>query len=108
MKLHIKRNDIVKVITGDDLGKTGKVLKVFRQEYRAIVEGVNFVKRHLRKGHPQAQQGGIIQKEAPVHISNLMLVCMKCNELTRIVKKELADGNRVRACKNCGEILDKV
>jgi large subunit ribosomal protein L24 len=107
-KFYIKRNDLVKVISGDDKGKTGRVLKVFPKEARIIVEKVNLIKRHLRKGHPSAPQGGIIEKEAPIHISNVMLVCTKCNKPTRVAKVELSDGSKVRKCKKCNEIIDKV
>lgn len=106
--MHIKKNDVVKVISGEYTGKTGKVLKVFPKENRVIVEGVNFIKRHLKKGHPQAQQGGIVQKESPVQASNLMLLCTKCNKTTRVAMQELADKKKVRVCKHCKEIIDKV
>ena len=105
---HIKKNDTVKIISGEDAGKTGKVLKVFPVEQRIIVEKVNFIKRHLKKGHPQAQQGGIVEKESPIHMSNAMLFCVKCNKTTRVGIKELADKKKVRVCKHCKEIIDKV
>jgi large subunit ribosomal protein L24 len=105
-KLHIKKNDKVIVIAGKEKGKIGTVLKVITQNERAVVEKLNIVKRHTRPGGKSAQ-GGIIEKEAPIHISNLMLVCGKCAEAARVGKKVLEDGSKVRLCKKCGEILDK-
>jgi len=105
-KLHIKKNDKVIVIAGKEKGKIGTVLKVIPQNERAVVEKLNIVKRHTRPGGKSAQ-GGIIEKEAPIHISNLMLVCGKCAEAARVGKKVLEDSSKVRFCKKCGEILDK-
>jgi len=105
-KLHIKKNDKVIVIAGKEKGKIGTVLKVIPQNERAVVEKLNIVKRHTRPGGKSAQ-GGIIEKEAPIHISNLMLVCGKCAEAARVGKKVLEDGSKVRFCKKCGEILDR-
>jgi len=107
--MKIKRGDTVLVIAGDDKGKTGKVLKVFPDENRAIVEGINFIKRHTRQTQ-RVQQGGIIEKEGPIHISNLMLFCPKCSSPTKIAYKILeAEGGgkstKVRICKRCGEIV---
>ncbi|MBW1981118.1 MAG: 50S ribosomal protein L24 [Deltaproteobacteria bacterium] len=104
-KYHIKRDDTVMVIAGKEKGKTGKVLKVFPKKDRAVVEKVNFIKRHLRPG-AYSRQGGIVEKENPLHISNLMVVCSKCTDPTRVGRKVLEDGKRVRYCKKCGEILD--
>jgi len=101
----IKKNDKVTVLTGKEKGKIGTVLKVDEEKSRAIVEKVNMVKRHARPGGRSAQ-GGIIEKEAPIHISNLMLVCNKCAEPSRIGKRSLEDGSKVRVCKKCGELLD--
>jgi large subunit ribosomal protein L24 len=105
-KLHIKKNDKVIVIAGKEKGKIGTILKVIPQDERAVVEKLNIVKRHTRPGGKSAQ-GGIIEKEAPIHISNLMLVCGKCAEAARVGKKVLEDGSKVRFCKKCGEILDR-
>lgn len=107
-KLHVKKSDTVVLISGNEKGKKGRILKVFPKEMRVIVEGMNFVKRHLKKGHPKAQQGGIIQKESPVHISRVMLFCVKCNNPTRISYRILAEGEKVRVCKKCNEIIDKI
>ncbi|MCD6168968.1 MAG: 50S ribosomal protein L24 [Candidatus Latescibacteria bacterium] len=102
----IKKNDTVLVIAGDYKGKQGRVLKVFPKEDKAIVEHVNMVKRHTR---PRTnQQGGILEKEAPIQLSNLMVICKSCNQVTRVARKTMEDGTRVRVCKRCGEMLDAV
>ena len=107
--MKIKKGDSVLVIAGDDKGKTGKVLKVFLDKSRAIVEGINFIKRHTRKTQ-RAQKGGIIEKEGSVHISNLMLFCPKCSSPTKVAYKilegEVGGGpSKVRICRKCGEIV---
>jgi large subunit ribosomal protein L24 len=101
----IKKNDKVIVLVGKEKGKVGAVLKVDSEKGTALVEKVNMVKRHTRPGGKSAQ-GGIIEKEASMHISNLMLLCNKCAEPARIGKRQLEDGSRVRICKKCGELLD--
>jgi large subunit ribosomal protein L24 len=105
-KFHIRKNDKVMMIAGKEKGKIGTVLKLIANKQSAIVEKLNMVKRHTRPGG-KAAKGGIVEKEAPIHISNLMLVCGKCAEAVRIGKKVLEDGSKVRFCKKCGEILDK-
>lgn len=105
-KVHVKKGDTVLVITGKDAGKKGKVLTVFPKEQRVIVEGVNVVKRHT-KPNKKMPQGGIVEKEAPIASSNVMLYCNKCNNPTRIGRKFLDDGTKVRVCKKCGEVIDK-
>jgi len=105
-KFYIRKNDKVMVIAGKEKGKIGTVLKVIYEKEGIIVEKLNMVKRHTRPGGKNAK-GGIIEKEGPINISNLMLVCGKCAEITRIGKKVLEDGSKVRFCKKCGEILDK-
>ncbi|AEH45336.1 ribosomal protein L24 [Thermodesulfatator indicus DSM 15286] len=104
VKVHIRKNDQVVVITGKDKGKIGKVLQVFPRRQRAIVEGVNIVKRHM-KPTPYTE-GGIVEKPAPVHISNLMVFCPKCNKGVKVGRKFLEDGTKVRVCKKCGEIIE--
>ena len=101
----IKKDDKVIVRKGREKGRIGTVLKVEAEKRRAIVEKVNVIKRHTRPGGKSAK-GGIIEKEASIHISNLMLICSKCAEPTRIGKRQLEDGSKVRACKKCGELLD--
>lgn len=104
MPAKIKKGDRVIVTTGRDKGKRGDVLKVFPKESRALVTGVNMVKRHQRQ--TQRLQGGIVSKEAPVHLSNLAHVDPKSNEPTKIGWKELNDGRRVRFAKKSGEVID--
>ena len=104
IKLHIKKDDKVIVTTGRDCGKIGKVLSVLPEKNRAVVEKVNVVKRHTRPN--QAGQGGIVEKEMPIHISNLQLVCDKCGEASRLGRKVLDDGKISRYCKKCGELVD--
>jgi len=101
---NIRKSDRVMVIAGTERGKEGKVIQVFPKKNRVIIQGINFVKRHT-KPRGQTQPGGIIEKEAPIHISNVMLICNKCNKTTKIAKRIMPDGNRVRLCKKCGEII---
>jgi len=105
MALKIKRGDLVEVISGKDKGKRGKVLKVIPRERKVIVEGVNMVKRHQRP-IPQLREGGIIEREAPIYISKVMVVCPNCDRRTRVGFKVLENGDKVRYCKKCGEIID--
>lgn len=104
--LKIKKNDTVKILTGKDRGKTGKVLAVYqgRGEKRVLVQGLNFVKKHTRRTR-EDQQGGVVQKESPVSISNLMIVCQKCGKATRIGFSNLSDGTKVRICRKCKELI---
>ncbi|HNZ36406.1 MAG: 50S ribosomal protein L24 [Candidatus Marinimicrobia bacterium] len=103
--LHIRKNDTVMVITGESKGKIGKVLKVFPDKERVIVEGVNFIKRHTRPNQ-QNPQGGIIEKEAPIHISNVKLV--HAGQATKIGYRTLKDGKKVRVARETGEIIDAI
>lgn len=105
-KVHIKRNDQVRVLAGREVGKQGKVLKVFPEKQRAIVEGLNFIKKAERPSQKMAQ-GGIVEKEAPLHVSNLQVICKHCNRPTRTGSKRLDDGKAVRTCKKCGEVLER-
>lgn len=100
----IKKNDMVYVLAGRDRGKTGKVFRVFPGKGRALVEGVNYVKKHARKTK-QDQQGGIVQKETSINMSNLALFCKTCNRHARTGINILADGTRSRFCKRCKEVL---
>ena len=102
---HIKKNDQVMVIAGKEKGKAGKILNVMPKKGYVLIEKVNFVKRHTRSGG-QNRQGGILEKEAPVHISNLMILCNKCTSPVKVGRKRLEDGKRVRYCKKCGELID--
>lgn len=104
-KSHIKKDDKVKVIAGKDKGKIGKVLRVDRKKDRILVENINVVKRHTR---PTAKnrQGGIVESEATVPWSNVMLMCSKCLSPVRIQMRRLDDGKKVRSCRKCNEIID--
>lgn len=101
----LKRNDQVEVIAGKDKGRVGKILRVIRDKNRAVVEKINIIKRHTKPSMGN-QQGGIIEKEASIHLSNLMLVCPKCARAVRVSKKVLDDGTNVRACKKCGGTIE--
>lgn len=102
IKLHIKKGDTVRILSGDHKGETGKVVKVYPEDYRAIVEGKNIVKRHVR---PSAETpGGIVEKEAPLHISKLMLV--DANGTASRISREKRDGKTVRVSKKTKEVID--
>ncbi len=103
---HIRKNDLVEVIAGKEKGKTGKVLQVFPKKDRVLVEKVNFIKRHSRPS-AKTRQGGIIQKEAPLHVTNVLLVCPKCNKGERMGNKKLDDGKKALVCKACGELIER-
>jgi large subunit ribosomal protein L24 len=102
----IKKDDTVKVLSGKDSGRTGKVLKVFREKGTALVERLNYVKKHTKGGTKGAQRGGIIEKEAPLRMAKLMIVCPKCSKPSRIGVRKIEDGDRFRYCKKCGEQID--
>jgi len=103
--MHIKKNDTVKVIAGREKGKTGKVLGVTKDQNRVLIEKINLMKKHQR---PDAKgKGGIVEKESPLHVSNVMLVCSKCNTGVRVGYKTLEDGKKVRVCIKCQELLDE-
>lgn len=102
--MKVVKNDTVLVVSGNFRGKKGKILKVFPKEQRIIVEGVNFIKKHTKKSQKNPQ-GGIIEREAPIHVSNVKVVCAKCGVPARIGRKVLDNKKRVRICKTCGEML---
>ncbi|GFO70623.1 50S ribosomal protein L24 [Geomonas limicola] len=104
-KLHVKKNDTVMVITGKDKAKTGKVLSLVPKKDGVLIEGINIVKRHTKARG--SEQGGILEKEAPVHISNVALFCAKCNKPVRTRITVLEDGKKARCCVKCGESFDK-
>lgn len=104
-QFRIHKDDKVQVIAGKDKGKIGKVLKILRKHDRVLVEKVNLVKRHTRGNPYSGQQGGIVEKEAPIHISNLAVVCDACAKPTRVGYKYTEDGKKVRFCKKCNEII---
>lgn len=101
--MNIRREDKVLVIAGRERGKTGKVRQVLPKDERVVIEGVNVVKRHMKPKSTTARQAGIIEKEAPLHISNVALVCPKCEKPTRVGHRFLPDGTKVRVCKRCDE-----
>jgi large subunit ribosomal protein L24 len=103
--VEIRKNDSVMVIAGKERGKTGKVLRVLRDEGAVIIERINIVKRHTKPRGPQ-QPGGIVEKEASIDASNIMIMCDKCNAPVRIGRKILADGKKIRICRRCQEALD--
>lgn len=102
---NIKKNDIVKILAGRDNGKTGKVLTVFPKKMKALVQGINMVKKHSRRQASDQQQGGIVHKESSINVSNLMIICQKCSKATRVGFNKLSDGTKVRICKKCKEII---
>ena len=103
--MKIRKNDNVLVIAGKDRGKKGKVRFAYPKKERLLVEGVNFVKKHTRALR-QVRQAGIIEREATIHMSNVMVVCSKCNKPTRIGFRFLEDGKKVRICRLCNEVID--
>ena len=107
MPAKIKKNDQVKVLAGKDRGKTGRVLQVLPRKGKAIVEGVQYYKRHTKPNPGKNIKGGIVEREGPIHLSNLLVVCTQCKEPSRIFRKALEDGRRVRACRKCGAELDR-
>jgi large subunit ribosomal protein L24 len=104
-KCQLKKDDKVKVLAGKDKGKVGKVLKVLRKKERVLVENINNVKRHTRP-NAQNRQGGIIETEAPIHWSNVQLMCNKCIAPVRIKMQRLDDGKKIRVCRKCNEVID--
>lgn len=104
-KNYLKINDQVEVITGKDKGRVGKIIKIYRKSDKAIVERINMIKRHT-KSRAADQEGQIVEKEAPIHVSNLKLVCPKCTNTVRVASKTLDDGTKVRICKKCSESVE--
>ncbi len=102
--LHVKKNDTVKVLAGKDKGKTGKVLKVYPEKNKAIVQGVNYNTKHTRK-KSQSAEGGIVHREAPIYVSNLQVICKGCGRVSRMGFEVTADGTKTRYCKKCKEVL---
>jgi len=104
-KLHVKKDDLVMIVAGKDKGKSGKVLRVLPEKERGLVENLNLIKRHTRPSQTN-NEGGIIEKEAPIAISNVQLLCPGCSKPARTGIKALEDGNKVRFCKKCNEIVN--
>ncbi len=104
-KTYLKKDDQVEVIAGKDKGRVGKILNVIPAKDQAVVEKINMIKRHT-KPTEMNQQGQIVEREAPIHVSNLLLICPECTKTGRIGRKFLEDGTKARFCKSCGETLD--
>lgn len=100
---NIKKNDIVRIIAGKDKGKSGKVLRVLPKEEKVIVENVNTYKKHQKRG--PNREAGIVEKNMPIHISNVQAICPKCTQPTSFRRKVLGDGKRARYCRKCGETI---
>ena len=103
--MKIRKNDNVIIVTGKDRGKRGKVRLVLPKESRVVVEGLNMIKRHSR-ARRAVRQAGIIELEAPIHVSNVMLLCNKCGKPTRVGLRLLDDGKKTRVCRSCQEVID--
>jgi len=103
----IRKNDNVLVLSGKDRGKRGRVLRVVPADNRVVVEGVNFIKRHTRPNPQRNVKGGIVEREAPIHASNVQMVCPECGEPTRLGRRSLEDGRKVRICRKCEGVVDR-
>ncbi|MBQ3378297.1 MAG: 50S ribosomal protein L24 [Clostridia bacterium] len=103
-KVHVKKGDTVKILSGKDKGKTGKVLRVIPADRKVVVDGINVATTHVRPKR-QGERGGIIKKEIPLYASKVINICPKCNKPTRLGHKFLENGKKVRVCKHCGETL---
>jgi len=103
--MKIRKNDSVLVVAGKDKGKKGKVRFAYPKDERVLIEGINFIKMHSRAGRG-VRQAGIIEREAPIDVSNVMFICGRCNHPARIGFRVLEDGRKVRFCRACGEVID--
>lgn len=106
-EINVRKNDRVVVIAGKDKGKTGRVIEVQPRKRKVLVEGVNVVKRHNKANTRRGVQGGILERESPIDVSNIMVLCPHCGAATRSGHQVLADGSRSRACKKCGATIEK-
>ncbi len=106
-KMLIKKNDMVVLISGKDKGKSGKVLKVIPEKNRVVVEKLNFVKEFIRRDQSKNIQGGIMEKEGPIHVSNVQIYCSECAQGVRVRSKTLEDGTKVRICSNCDITIER-
>ncbi len=102
----LKKDDVVMVVAGKELGKSGKILKLLPKSQRVVVEKINMIKRHT-KPSKQMPHGGVVEKEGSIHVSNVMIICHRCNVPVRMGKRILEDGSKARVCRKCGELLDK-
>jgi len=105
VRVRLKKNDLVEVISGKEKGKTGKVLRVLREKNQLVIEKINMIKRHTRPS-PTTGQGGIVEKEAPLGVSKVMLICPKCTTATRFRLTRTAEGKKARVCRKCKELID--
>ncbi|MFQ5669411.1 MAG: 50S ribosomal protein L24 [Acidobacteriota bacterium] len=105
--MHVRKNDTVEVVSGKDSGKRGRVLSVQPRRNRAVVENIAYIKRHTRANPQKNIKGGVVEREAPIHISNLMVVCVECGKRTRVAYKFLDDGTKIRICRRCEGVLDR-
>jgi large subunit ribosomal protein L24 len=103
--IRLKKNDLVEVLSGKEKGKTGKILRVIRDKNTVVVEKVNMIKRHTRPS-PTTGKGGIVEKESPLHVSKVMLICPKCATAGRFRLTETAEGKKARVCRHCKELID--
>ena len=103
----LKKDDIVQVVTGKEKGKKGRVLAFFSESGTVTIEKLNMLKRHTKPAG-KSRQAGIVEKEGPIHASNILIVCDKCGKGVRVKRKKLKDGKRVRVCRKCEEVLDRV
>jgi len=104
MKTNLRKGDFVRVISGRDTGKEGKILQVLRDRNRVFVEQINLIKKHT-KPSPKNQKGGIVEREGVLQISNVMMLCRKCDKPSRVGAKLLPDGKKIRICRRCGDLL---
>jgi len=105
MAAKVRKNDTVQVLSGRDRGKQGKVTRVLPKEDRVVIDGINIRKRHTKAQKP-GEQAGIVEFPAPLHLSNVGVVCAKCGRATRVGFRTLADGKKVRVCRRCDEVID--
>ena len=105
-RFNVKKGDLVEVITGKELGKQGKVLKVFPEKNQIIIEKINFIYK-AQKVSQKRQKGGILEVEGPINVSNVMIICSHCNKPVRMGRAKLENGKRARKCKKCGELIEK-
>jgi len=106
-KFNLKKDDIVQVLSGKEKGKKGKILALFPESGKVTIEKLNMLKRHM-KSDGKSRQAGIVEKEGSIHISNVLVVCDKCGKGVRVKRKKLEDGKRVRVCRRCEEVIDRV
>ncbi len=101
----VRKGDTVVVIAGKDRGKSGKVISVFQRERKVTIEKINIIKRHTKPNQTN-RQGGILEREAPIHLSNVMIFCSTCQKPVRVGSKAMTDGSRVRVCKKCQQLIE--